>query len=136
MYQEPVRTWDSDGGTWEAPPARTVKMGHTTNYRVAMTASSQLVKHRELPKKFHPLLRQSAGHCRSRKESHVVMKLLEAVRSAAEIVEAAEAGEGRAGAERGPSSPLGGPGRGRRRRPRSAPASKSPGGRSDRKRVG
>ena len=49
---------------------------------ITVVPVSDLVKERELPSKWRPLVQQAAGHCRSRSESACVRKLLQAVRAA------------------------------------------------------
>ena len=49
---------------------------------ITVVPVADLVKERELPSKWRPLVKQAAGHCRSRSESACVRKLLQAVRAA------------------------------------------------------
>ena len=58
--------------------------GITSGPGITVVPSKDIVKEAELPPKYHKVLRESAGHCRTRGESAVVMKLLEAVRHSKE----------------------------------------------------
>jgi hypothetical protein len=49
---------------------------------ITVVPVADLVQERELPLKWRPLVKQAAGHCRSRAESACVRKLLQAVRAA------------------------------------------------------
>jgi hypothetical protein len=61
--------------------------GIATPTQMNVTPSNQLIKKSELPPQYHRILEEAAGHCRSKKESACVRKLLEAVRISHEVNE-------------------------------------------------